>query len=458
MTRHRKRAKLYTKLPSATIRDERLMLRSLGVLAMILDLPEDWVVRADNLAAKRLEGRDAVAACLRNMAECGYYRVERRRMRNGRFQMGTAVSEDSVPEWEAEYREFGGKPIPLIQQEDGTFLVKRKDGRLTDDGFVGEFHPSRKKFPMPGELPGQTGNGFSGSGQSDLEPSDSETDITGPGFPGSDVPASGVTGPFSTTEKYGRDVSVGGSVGDQLSLGDAENDLRAVGALPTVTRAAVAPAAKRRDPVGVEAWRTAAMLPRRYREGLPRELTFPLVHEIRTAFYEGYEAAAVLRYAQVCEANADYAADRHLPLLRVALGLMRQDARLGLVCPACGTEPSDPFGPACHRCRPDRHELDDHELAQLEAARAYLEAGDPDACDHDEHAGPYGDLAEPGAPDGPHAAPHAAPHGARGVGRSDRASAPYSEPDGDLRGARGGSDRSDRGGGGDGGADGAPPG
>lgn len=439
MTTLRKRVKHYGKLPSATIRDERLRHGALGILLRIVDLPDDWVVRADNMAAGRPQGRDATAADLRNLAECGYYRVERRKMRNGRFQMGNAISEEWVPQWEAEYNEFGGKPIPLIEQPDGSFVVRRKDGTITDDGFVGEYAPGVNDLPCPGELPGRTGNGKSGTGQVDQEAGAPDSDISGHGFPGSTNPDSGFSTPISTTEKYGRDVPVGAGVGDQLSLGDAKDDLGllAVGEQPTVTRAPEAPAAKeRKDQLGREAWRVAGLLPRRYRDGLPREFAFGIVHEIRKAFYEEFEAGAVLRYAALCVANDQYAADKHLPLLRVALGLMRQDARMGLVCKACGTEPDDPFGPACHRCRPDRTDMTDDDLAELEAARAFLE-GDPFGDAPDDAPD---DAPSPSNHDAPRTAPEGATDGARGRGATDGPTGGYGGSQGDLRDASDASD------------------
>lgn len=415
----RKRVKHYGKLPSSTIRDERLKHGALGLLLRIVDLPENWVVRADNLAAGRPQGRDATAAELRNLAQCGYYRVERRKMRNGRFQMGTAISEDSVPQWEAEYAEFDGKPIPLIEQPDGTFKVRRKDGTTTDDGFTGEYAAGANELPAPGKLPGQTGNGMSGTGKEDQEDWTGETDISGPGIPGSGEPASGECGPISNTEKYSPDVET--------------PPLPAVGGLPAVTRGGPAPSANRQDQVGREAWQTATLLPRRYRDGLPSELRFAVVHEIRTALYEQFEPPAILRYAQLCVSNAAYAADKHLPLLRSALQLLRQDARMGLVCRACGNEPDDPFGPTCHLCRP----MTETDLAELEAARAYLEGDRPDP------APPLFDLDDVADPQDAPAGPQAAHNGAQPHAATDWPPSAYSEAHDALRGASDMSDMSD---------------
>lgn len=473
MSHLRKRVKHYGKLPSATIRDPRLSDAALGLLLRIVDLPENWIVRADTLAAGRPQGRDATARALRNLAACGYYRVERRKMRTGRFQMGTAISEDSLPTWEAEYAEFEGKPIPLIEQTDGTFRVRRKDGTTTDDGFVGIYAPEAADPESLGETAGQTGNGMSGSGKEMDHDPQPETDISGPGISGSGEPDSGFRGPFSTTEKYSPEV---------------ENPavVLAVGEPPTVTRAAEAPAANRKDQLGREAWATVAALPRRYRDGLPTDLRFGMVHEIRTAFYQQYGSEALIRYARLCASNPDYGNDKHIPLLRAAIALLRQDVRLGLACRTCGDDlrEHDPFGPPCPTCRPDREEMSEADLAELEAARRFLDGDGPTAADLDAlgefadgldgldddlaaredadgDGADGGDLTlfddrHPGPDRQPaHAGPQGPQDGATRPPATDESPGPYGEADGDLRGVRGASETRDRRRGHAGGAD--PP-
>lgn len=391
----RKRVRHYGKLPIETIRDWRLVHGALGCLLEIISLPDNWVVRADQLAAPRPQGRDAVASLLRNLARCGYYRVERRKLLNGQFQMGTAVSEESVPQWEAEYKEFDGKPIPLVEQPDGTFKVRRANGVLTDDGFVGRYDPAvlaamqtgEAGAPTPpasptfeDEIAGHAGNGFSVSGGLDLETAFNEhtfqMDISGHGISGPAMAGPGYRGPFSNVEKKDREVAgaSAGPAGSSPAVDSGDNPpLPAVGGSPTVTRPRKAPSANQQDRFSRGAWQIAGLLPRRYREGLPPQLRFPMVAAIRSALVAEFGPGAILRYATMCATHPDYAADRHIPLLNHALRLLGADGANGLICRACGVEPGDPFAPPCSACAPA-----DGAIPGLTAPPATTAAHDPD--------------------------------------------------------------------------------
>ncbi len=136
----RKRTRPGTFIPRAVLRDRRLSFRARGILAHLLDRPAGWDVRAEALAAESdHDGRDKILSALRELGIAGYYRLERRRLGNGQFAMGTAISEEPVEEWAADYAEYGGRAVPVIQQPDGSFLVKHKDGSLTPDGFSGGY-------------------------------------------------------------------------------------------------------------------------------------------------------------------------------------------------------------------------------------------------------------------------------------------------------------------------------
>uniref|UniRef100_UPI003F492B8B hypothetical protein n=1 Tax=Streptosporangium sp. CA-235898 TaxID=3240073 RepID=UPI003F492B8B len=124
-------------MPRTTIRDTDLGFMSLGLLTYLLDRPRNWKVRGDMLAAERNDPEGRVMKSLAQLRTKGYYRLERRRLLSGKFAMGTAVSEDPVEEWIADNAEFGGKPVDLVQQPDGNFLVLHKDGSMTSDGFDG---------------------------------------------------------------------------------------------------------------------------------------------------------------------------------------------------------------------------------------------------------------------------------------------------------------------------------
>lgn len=72
-----KHAEDYTILPNALIRDSGLSFRSRGVLAMCLSSREDWVVTNQWLRDQGTEGREAVAASLKELEATGYARFER---------------------------------------------------------------------------------------------------------------------------------------------------------------------------------------------------------------------------------------------------------------------------------------------------------------------------------------------------------------------------------------------
>ncbi|MFF8789245.1 hypothetical protein [Streptomyces sp. NPDC015125] len=127
----------YVQVDSQTARDDEMSFRALGVLTYLLDQKEDWQVKSEQLSkGKGREGRDAVRKVLHELARRGYYRLERRRFRNGQNAMGTAISEYRLEQWAKDYVTFGGKlDIPVIEQEDGSFLVHYPDGTLGSDGF-----------------------------------------------------------------------------------------------------------------------------------------------------------------------------------------------------------------------------------------------------------------------------------------------------------------------------------
>ena len=164
----RKRAHSYLNVPSATVTDGRLSFKARGILAYLLDKPAGWDVRSVSIAADSPDGKTAVQAGLRELARAGYYRIERRRLLDGRLVTGTAVSEEPVASWAEEYAEYQG-PVPVVQQPDGSFQVRRKDGSLTADGFSAGPEPETRAAGTAGDgdggvSAGRTGTRFSGAG------------------------------------------------------------------------------------------------------------------------------------------------------------------------------------------------------------------------------------------------------------------------------------------------------
>lgn len=139
----------FVAIDSKTVRDTRISYRALGLLGYLLDQKEGWQVRSDQLSkGEGREGRGAVRTTLRELAEHGYYRLERRRLRNGKCVMGTAISEYPVEQWEEDHKIFyspSDPAVPVVEQEDGTFLVEYPDGTFGSDGF--EPDPSDDEEP-----------------------------------------------------------------------------------------------------------------------------------------------------------------------------------------------------------------------------------------------------------------------------------------------------------------------
>ncbi|MEU6460355.1 hypothetical protein [Streptomyces sp. NPDC046976] len=147
----------HVRVESATARDDRISFRALGLLTYLLDQKEGWQVRSAQLSSgEGREGREAIRTALRELARKGYYRLERRRLRSGKVVMGTAVAEYSVPQWVADHAIFSTRKdpsVPVIEQEDGTFLVEYPDGTLGSDGFEPPPYDDVPPTPVEEESP-----------------------------------------------------------------------------------------------------------------------------------------------------------------------------------------------------------------------------------------------------------------------------------------------------------------
>ena len=165
----KRRTGFFVQVPRETIRDSALSWKARGLLTYLLDMPDGWDVRSEFLANEGPDGKDAVQTGLKELRTHGYYRLERRRLRDGTLLMGTAISEVAVPEWVAENTEFEGKAVPVHEQVDGSFKIRHKDGSLTSDGF----DEAASEHGMA------TGAGFSGSGKSDAGSADSGSSDAG---------------------------------------------------------------------------------------------------------------------------------------------------------------------------------------------------------------------------------------------------------------------------------------
>lgn len=195
----KRRVHRFVQIPSATIRDKELSFRARGVLAYLLDMPDGWDVKSEVVAREGKEGREAIRTAFHELGARGYYRLERRQMLDGTFGMGTAISEEPVAQWASDYAEYDGKAVPCVQQADGSFRIKHKDGTLTDDGFPAAAVDGSPEPPDDDPSGGQnTGDGFSGPGFPG-------SGAPGPGAPDSGAPDSGSSGALSSTQTEDRD-------------------------------------------------------------------------------------------------------------------------------------------------------------------------------------------------------------------------------------------------------------
>lgn len=75
----------FTILRNDVLRDNRLSYRARGVLVAILSRPDNWTIRADQLALHGNEGRGAIRTALNELRDCGYLKTFVRKNSQGHF-------------------------------------------------------------------------------------------------------------------------------------------------------------------------------------------------------------------------------------------------------------------------------------------------------------------------------------------------------------------------------------
>lgn len=78
--------KNYTVISNYHLRDKNLSLRTIGLLSLILSLPESWDYSQAGLAAIVKDGEDSVRSGLKELEKFGYLERERERDENGRMK------------------------------------------------------------------------------------------------------------------------------------------------------------------------------------------------------------------------------------------------------------------------------------------------------------------------------------------------------------------------------------
>ncbi|TCN54871.1 hypothetical protein EV641_104136 [Rhodococcus sp. SMB37] len=112
----------FTVISNAVINDDRLSFRAKGLLIMLLSKPDDWHIRSEWIARHSpKEGRDAIRAAMRELAEVGYLVVEKFQDERGRWITIQTIYEEPRGETPVPPRPGKppagaadiGKPVPL---------------------------------------------------------------------------------------------------------------------------------------------------------------------------------------------------------------------------------------------------------------------------------------------------------------------------------------------------------
>ena len=86
----------FVQISNAALQDERLSWRARGILAFVLSLPPDHTLTAKWLETQAPDGREAVRGALRELAECGYYRRDRRKGPRGIWVWDQVLSDAPI--------------------------------------------------------------------------------------------------------------------------------------------------------------------------------------------------------------------------------------------------------------------------------------------------------------------------------------------------------------------------
>lgn len=111
----------FTTVNRELINDQRLSFRARGVLVWILDKPDDWQFDSESLAEQAKEGRDAIRAALRELADAGYIRRTKKRGEKGHWLTETVVFESPTGDGFPGVGQAGvGEPGPVLNTEPKT--------------------------------------------------------------------------------------------------------------------------------------------------------------------------------------------------------------------------------------------------------------------------------------------------------------------------------------------------
>lgn len=86
----------FTIISNNTLRDERLSLDALGLLARLLSRPENWVIRPWHLRQESNIGRTRLTRIIRELEAAGYLRRKKTRRPDGTWDWTSEVYEEAI--------------------------------------------------------------------------------------------------------------------------------------------------------------------------------------------------------------------------------------------------------------------------------------------------------------------------------------------------------------------------
>lgn len=123
----------YTQIPNQWLRDERLSLKSRGLLAYILSHAPGWRMTAESMAKANGCGRDAIRAALNELVEFGYLSRSQERERNDKGQLTDYTYTTQNPTSENPTLDFPTLEKPTLENPQHKKNIKKKLNNYLSD-------------------------------------------------------------------------------------------------------------------------------------------------------------------------------------------------------------------------------------------------------------------------------------------------------------------------------------
>lgn len=122
----------FTQIPNDWLRDNRLSLKTIGLLAQLLSHSEGWVISIESLAKHNNCGRDLIRSAISELEQFGYLRREQRRI-GGMFK--ESIYYTSSPSSPSLGFPSSDKPAAGNHTPKNNNLKKNKEKEVIDDFF-----------------------------------------------------------------------------------------------------------------------------------------------------------------------------------------------------------------------------------------------------------------------------------------------------------------------------------